>query len=443
MSKTVTKKKAPQKIAKVVTKKKGNVSKMKSPAKSVYPAWTHPKHLSKNDHQDLKNFYDLFNAGKIISAFSIASNFDTIVREAIPPEIWAQRYGSSTSTGEEGLKEVQNKEEAQPSPTQNNDAESQAEPIEIKFSSVQELEQLVMVNSKNLFGEQALFFMDKTENRDDHFPDKFLIDFSNNEKPKLYLIEMVLADQNFGQYFVRTTHFFAILKNRDSQNDLIWNLQRIINLHKLQGKELLREIPDDLDLTEFLSSLLDNRPIVLLITDGEKSELPLLAETYTETWGRILKTYIIRRYSREGEEQYPVASPFSDLLKNEKSKSGAVKCTEEDHLIATSETSRNIYNEIKTALLQADSSIEFNAKKIYISLRKGKNLAFFHLRRKISLVVMNPEDDTRKQIKHHEIKSLPASVQKFWNGPSCTIVIENSENLVEVINLMKKLIAKA
>jgi len=55
---------------------------------------------------------------------------------------------------------------------------------------------------------------------------------------------------------------------------------------------------------------------------------------------------------------------------------------------------------------------------------------------------MNPEDDTRENIKHHVIKSLPVSVQKFWNGASCTIIIENSVNLDEVIDLLKKMIGK-
>jgi len=56
---------------------------------------------------------------------------------------------------------------------------------------------------------------------------------------------------------------------------------------------------------------------------------------------------------------------------------------------------------------------------------------------------MSEENFTRTQIKHHEIKSLPASVQKFWNGSCCTIIIEDSANLVEVINLMKKIIARS
>ena len=64
-------------------------------------------------------------------------------------------------------------------------------------------------------------------------------------------------------------------------------------------------------------------------------------------------------------------------------------------------------------------------------------------KKRISLVVVNPEAETRKNIKHHEIKTLTEKVQKFWNGPSCTIIIENTDKLNEVINLLKKLVAKS
>jgi hypothetical protein len=75
--------------------------KNKDSKKLVYPSWTTPEHLSERDHKDLKRFYELFISGKIISAFSLASNFDTIVREAIPPEIWKQSKGTSAPAGED------------------------------------------------------------------------------------------------------------------------------------------------------------------------------------------------------------------------------------------------------------------------------------------------------------------------------------------------------
>jgi hypothetical protein len=56
--------------------------------------------------------------------------------------------------------------------------------------------------------------------------------------------------------------------------------------------------------------------------------------------------------------------------------------------------------------------------------------------------VKNPEKETRKLIKHHEVKTLTEKVQKFWNGPSCTVVIENTKNLNEIIALLKMLVKR-
>jgi predicted transport protein len=447
MKKSVTKKTATPKKTKVTAQKKspekGKKETPKTQQKFTYPPWTMPEHLNESDHKALKRFYELFFTGKIISAFSYASNFDTIVRDAIPLEIWKQCGGSLTKKGEEELQKNEKEVAIPVSPPQEDNADKKPEPVEIKFKSDKELEQLVLTNSKTFFEENALLFNDKSEFKDERFPDKFLLDFSNPEKPRIYLIEVILPEQNFGKCFVRITHFFALLRNKRNHGELIQKLNDVIDSNKELKKELETRIPKDVEIPGFLSTLLDSRPFVLLISSGEKSELSLFVETYIETWGKMLKTLIIRKYSNEEETTYPMSPAFADLLKNDKSKPEIVKCTEEDHLLATSETVRNIYNEIKEALLKADDSIEFNAKKIYISVRKNKNLAFFHLRKKISLVVMNPEDDTRKQIKHHEIKSLPPSVQKFWNGPSCTIILENSANLAEVINLLKKMITKA
>ncbi len=94
--------------------------------------------------------------------------------------------------------------------------------------------------------------------------------------------------------------------------------------------------------------------------------------------------------------------------------------------------------------MKTDKNVEFNPKKFYISIRKNKNLAFMNLgRKRISLVVVNPEKETRKQIKHHEIKTLTEKVQKFWNGPSCTVMLDNTDHLDEVINLLRKLVKEA
>ncbi len=96
---------------------------------------------------------------------------------------------------------------------------------------------------------------------------------------------------------------------------------------------------------------------------------------------------------------------------------------------------------IKAELLKQDKTLIFNVKQHYISMKKNRNLAFFHLRKKnLYLVVMCAEKEVRKTVKHYVIKTLPPSVQKFWNGDSTGLVIEQPTNLVEIINLLKKVI---
>jgi hypothetical protein len=53
---------------------------------------------------------------------------------------------------------------------------------------------------------------------------------------------------------------------------------------------------------------------------------------------------------------------------------------------------------------------------------------------------MLEEKLVRKIVKHHEVKSLPPSVQKFWNGKSTGLIISSTDYLREIIEVLKKLI---
>lgn len=73
----------------------------------------------------------------------------------------------------------------------------------------------------------------------------------------------------------------------------------------------------------------------------------------------------------------------------------------------------------------------------YISIVANRNVAFFQIRKtKIRLVVVMNEDEVRNRLNHHKVVSLAESVQKFWNGPSCAIVIDTQENLEEVLEVL-------
>ncbi|MFA6922895.1 MAG: DUF5655 domain-containing protein [Bacteroidales bacterium] len=459
---------SPKKSNIVANKKNQKTSpkiKAENKKKVDYPDWTKPDHLHDKDCKDLRRFYELYSERKFDVALSFASGLDTIVRDEIPVGIWAEIGGELTPSGEEELQKNKKKTKDEKQPPTSNIANSKylyilekgtlqrlpdsyfyddKEINEAKFYKKSDLEEFVIENYKTLFGENTVI-IDNTKSTNEYFPNVFLFDFKEQEKPRIYVIEVNVSDDSLGLIYARITHFIASLKNKNYQNDFLALLCKTIDADKKDKKELQARLKEEQDISGLLSEMLDNRPAILLVKDNENPVLDLMQAVYVETWGKMVRQILIKKYYCGDDKIFSVNQDFADIWKGEKNKKEeVVKITEEDHLNSVSESIRNAYSEIKTALLETDSSLEFNTKKHYISVRKNKNLAFFHLRKKnINLVLMNPEDDTRKQIKHHEIKTLPASVQKFWNGACCALVVDNTDKLNEVIGLLKKVIKNA
>lgn len=455
-------------IPKAENTKKSNVSaqnkqekKSKKESKTTieYPLWTMPDHLHEKDHRDLKRVYELFKESKFELALSYASDLDTIVREEIPADIW-QEIGEIINVENSDFPEEEKPDEQ----VQTAEKEEKAEQtdleiqlviknvessnesrqiIEAKLHDKNELYAYFLQNHKSVFGENTVI-IDNTKNTDEYFPDMFLIDSQEKEKPRLYVIEQYLQDDSMSLLYARITHFIASLTNKKYQNDFLCELINVVNANDNLKIKLKSRLNEEQDIQDFLSDILDNKPAILLLKTSENTTLNLMQMVYAQTWGKIVRQILFKKYFGEGETIFELSPPFTDIWKSEKQKTlETIKVSENDHLCELPDRIRNIYRSIKTALLELDNNLEFNPKKHYISIRKGKNLAFLHLRRKqADIVVMNPEENTRELIKHHRIKSLPASVQKFWNGDCCTIVVENADNLEEVIEVLKIVIEK-
>jgi predicted transport protein len=312
--------------------------------------------------------------------------------------------------------------------------------VERKFRSAKELEQLVSLNHKTLFGPHS-FFIPVQAKAYGLFgkgfdPAGFLFDLSDPAKPKFYVVEIRLSTQEFyTNIFSRLTRFLSYFKNQENFEKLC----KIIGKNKKVEVELKSRMGSN-EITDYLAGIIVNRSFILFVTDGEIKEMPEAMSVYLTAW-QMVKTVFIRKYSSNGNTICTMVPSFSELHLNGKKRIPNAPVNEEYHLEDATDEIKSVYNKIKTELLKVNNQLQFNPQKYYISMRKDRNLAFFHFaRKKISLVVMNSEKDTRKQIKNHEVKALTEKVQKFWNGPSCTIVIENSSNSQEVINLLKKLI---
>lgn len=321
------------------------------------------------------------------------------------------------------------------------DYQSSHPPVEKKFRSVKELEEIVFQNSKTLFGQQTVLLPMPAECESvfgkDIPPAGFLFDASEVSKSKLYVVDTLLSQQDFyGFIFPRITNFFRVLKNQEAIDQLC----DLISKDKA-ARKVLSEKMKLADIPQFLKTVTFGKSFILLISDSEKSELSEMEEVYPDTWNRV-KPLLLNKYASNGNTLITMQPSFGELTRKSKSiKAERPPSTEENHLKDVSDTVREVYGKIKAELLKVNDQLQFNPQTYYISLKKDTNLAFFHIgKKRISLVVKHPEKDTRKLIKHHEVKTLTEKVQKFWNGPSCTVVIESASHLNEVITLLKKII---
>ncbi|MBI4930178.1 MAG: hypothetical protein HY841_05410 [Bacteroidetes bacterium] len=322
----------------------------------------------------------------------------------------------------------------------------QSKPIEKKIKSESELEDIVLRNSKILFGGNTLLInlQEKTgiEFTGGFSPAGILLDFQDKQKPKLFLLEVFLSEKTFSDLFYQMTRLFSFFRDEESTRQFADALGGVIGADKALKKEFRARVGSG-EIREVLAEILKRKPAVLLVTNNEKNDLPVLTETYTETWGKLVKPIFLRKFLCKGDTIITVRPLFSEINGKKVVKEGKVKSTVEDHLENVSEPVREIFLQIKKELLKADKELEFRVKQYYISMRKNRNLAFFQLgKKKLSVVIANPEKGMQKKIKHHKTLTLAPSVKKFWNGNEhCfTVVIESAQHLSEIINLLKKLV---
>ena len=334
-------------------------------------------------------------------------------------------------------------------------------PQERKFKSDKEFADLITTNTGLLFGKNTLL-IDASKSQLECF---VLIDYTDPDSHLLLLVDISLSKENFWQVFARVSKLFTML----TANNYAFQITNLLGEVILANKELYDEVvtltgfeeqeveegeeKEVADIDGYFMHLLDRKPYILLISDDERREIADMRQTYPSNWGKSTVSIVMQKYMDE-DVMYFLTSPLYSQIEwsygkfavevksnptNEKEK--LKKSTEEDHLQGTQPVVQEMYKKLKADLLKEDGGLEFNPKSYYIAMRKGKNLAFFHIKKKtISVVVMYPEKDTRKLIKHQEVKTLAESVQKFWNGECCTVVINKAEHLDEVILLLKKLI---
>ena len=318
----------------------------------------------------------------------------------------------------------------------------------------EDIEKDVINNAKLFFGSQSIFIESKKK-IDSKFigasiPDGFLFDFSEPDNPEFYIVEIELSSHDFYKHiFPQVTKFFAFFKNQQSQAELIEKLFSLIDSDNRLKKEFKKYLGEK-EIYKSIKDIIESSQNILLLIDEEKDELPEIIDTYTDTWGKMVKLIILKKFHSNNDFLFSINPDFRDIqfadadsIKRVEKDESISNYTEEFHLDGVSDKTDKIYTSLKDKILKFDSNLIFNPQRYYISIRSNRNIAFIKVRKKkIRIIIMLPEEKVRGIIKNYTVVSLSAPVQKFYNGPSCAIDVDDGKYLDEIISVLKEKLNK-
>jgi predicted transport protein/ribosomal protein S6 len=322
---------------------------------------------------------------------------------------------------------------------------------ERRYDNEERLEQEVTKNYKLFFGKDTIFINDKkrvdAKALGGTVPDGFLFDLSSRNAPAFYLVEVELSKHHFYNHvFPQITRFFAFLKNPESRNDLVGKLHEIVET-TAELKNEFQKYLGGRELYKFIKDTVDNNHYILLVFDEEKKEINELFETYTDTWGTMVRQVVLRRFEFKGEEIYSLQPEFEDIdfsvgeppISTEDSESPVY--SEESHLELANADTRALYLTLKGKLKKVNRELKFNPRKYYIAVALRKNIAYVSMTKKrVNLVILMPENKVKKIIKRHDIRHLSESVQGYYGGPCCGLLLVNGKYMGDIVKLFKELI---
>jgi predicted transport protein len=329
---------------------------------------------------------------------------------------------------------------------------------QVIYSKEDDFEQLVAKNAETIFGDKAIYIDAKkkvnTSSLGGTIPDGFLIDLTDPDDPQFYLVEVELQSHDFFKHiFPQITKFFAFYRDSKQRHKLIETIFALLQDDTTMAKKI-RDLIGSKEVYKFLKDTIDSNQNILIIIDGPKPEFEEIINTYTDTWGKMVKVQVVNHFRRNNNHVLTMEPPFQNLVFEDavspppdKDNPKPSQYTEEFHLQNRQPKIVEIYEELKQTFTEVKTTLRFNPTKYYIGVADKKQFAFIvPQKKKVRLIVLLPEDETRRilQSAHHKVTSHTESAQRFWGGSNlnCTVEIVDTDHWDEIQKLVTRLVEK-
>jgi predicted transport protein len=287
---------------------------------------------------------------------------------------------------------------------------------QVIYNKEDAFEQLIAQNAQTIFGDKSIYIDAKkkvnTSSLGGTIPDGFLIDLSDPDDPQFYLVEVELQNHDFFNHiFPQITKFFAFYRDSKQRHKLIETMFAFFQNDSVLAKKL-RDLIGPKEIHKFFTDTINSNQNILIIIDGPKPEFEEIIDTYTDTWGRMVKVQIVNHFQRNDNNILTVEPPFQSIPfedaispSQDNEPSEPSQYSEEFHLDGCEVNIRDIYNKLKNEFLNAKSTLRFNPVKYYVGVRDIRNIAAIRLRkRKLLLEFDLSENEVNSESKHHKIR---------------------------------------
>ena len=186
-----------------------------------------------------------------------------------------------------------------------------------KYETEKDFEEDVVASSKMLFGKSTIYINAKrkidSKSLGGAVPDGFFFDFGDLFDPQFYIVEVELSEHSFYNHiFPQITKFFAFFKNTKLQRTLVEKMFSVINTDEDLKNEFKKYL-GPLEIYKFLSDIIESSQNILLVADGQIAELPEIMDTYTDTWGKMVRYLEVKKYYAGNDTIYTISPDFETL----------------------------------------------------------------------------------------------------------------------------------
>jgi hypothetical protein len=188
---------------------------------------------------------------------------------------------------------------------------------ECEFNDEDELESIVVQESKNIFGHKSIYINAKrkigTQFLGGGVPDGFLFDFSDIDNPKFCLVEIELKSHDYNKHIHdQILKFISFYESRYHRGEFVNKLYDIIKNDSSLRNDFIQYSAAP-EIYKSIVELIDNCRNIIIIIDGLTNIIR--ASIYSE-WDKradIVKCLVFKRFVLDSNIIYATFTPDNDI----------------------------------------------------------------------------------------------------------------------------------